>query len=222
MPRIAAALGVVVVVAACIGFNTMRYPVVWEMVAVSHQLPQTSLASEPADASPLESSSTAVKSPAKAPVARPRYICTGDVCRIARADEVSANDSPTHVPAAEVSATAPSPPSQVQDSPAAAATSLPTVKSDDPPECPLRAEPQPAIGKLVPVARPEGTRPAADLLSVSQAKAKGSSQQLASAAGVRRLPPLDCTGTPMSGDPEPLSGQQLPIYPTTTSNHSWQ
>ena len=35
MPRIAAALAVLLTVVTCIGFNTARYPVVWEMVAAS-------------------------------------------------------------------------------------------------------------------------------------------------------------------------------------------
>ena len=41
MPRIAAAVTVVIVMGMCIGFNTFRYPVVWEMVAVAHQPPRS-------------------------------------------------------------------------------------------------------------------------------------------------------------------------------------
>jgi hypothetical protein len=40
MPRIAAAVTVVIVMGMCIGFNTVRYPDVWEMVAVAHQPPR--------------------------------------------------------------------------------------------------------------------------------------------------------------------------------------
>ena len=39
MPRIAAAVTVVIVLGMCIGFNTVRYPAVWKMVAVAHQPP---------------------------------------------------------------------------------------------------------------------------------------------------------------------------------------
>ena len=39
MPRIAAALLVVVTIGACIGFNTKRYPIVWQMAANSPHLP---------------------------------------------------------------------------------------------------------------------------------------------------------------------------------------
>ena len=40
MPRIAAAVTVVIVMGMCIGFNTTRYPAVWKMVAESHQPPR--------------------------------------------------------------------------------------------------------------------------------------------------------------------------------------
>ena len=40
MPRIAAAVTVVIVMGMCIGFNTVRYPAVWEMVAGAHQPPR--------------------------------------------------------------------------------------------------------------------------------------------------------------------------------------
>lgn len=214
MPRIAASLGVVVVVAACIGFNTMRYPVVWDMVAVSHQLPQAGLAFKPADSHATEASSADVELP-KAAVDRPRYVCTGDVCRIARADEVPEVPMP-------LIATAPSPAPRAQESAPAVATSPPTVKSDSLPEQPLRAEPQPAIGRLVPVARPDAAHSSAQLIGASQVKATDPSRELASANGVRRLPPLDRSGTSTSGDPEPASGLQLPIYPTTTFHGAWQ
>ena len=47
MPRIAAALAVVITLAICIGFNTVRYPVVLEMVAQAHQLPPSDKADQP-------------------------------------------------------------------------------------------------------------------------------------------------------------------------------
>ncbi len=47
MPRIAVALGVLASVAFCIGFNTVRYPVVWEML---QQPGLPVFASQPADA----------------------------------------------------------------------------------------------------------------------------------------------------------------------------
>ena len=40
MPRIAAAVTVVIVMGMCIGFNAVRYPAVWEMVAGAHQPPR--------------------------------------------------------------------------------------------------------------------------------------------------------------------------------------
>jgi hypothetical protein len=214
MPRIAASLGVVIVVAACIGFNTMRYPVVWDMVAVSHQLPQAGLALKPADSRATEASSADVKLP-KAAVDRPRYVCTGDVCRLARADEAPEVSMP-------LIASAPSPAPRAQESAPAVATSPLTVKSDGLPEQPLRAEPQPAVGRLVPVARPDAAQSSAKLIGASQVKAAAPSQELASANGVRRLPPLDRIESSTSDDPESASEQQLPIYPTTTFRGAWQ
>jgi len=48
MPRIAAALAVFLTVVTCIGFNTARYPVVWEMLAARDALSQSREADEPA------------------------------------------------------------------------------------------------------------------------------------------------------------------------------
>ncbi|MFH1918658.1 MAG: hypothetical protein ABIP48_02050 [Planctomycetota bacterium] len=48
MPRIAAALAVFLTVVTCIGFNTARYPMVWEMVAARDGLSQSREADEPA------------------------------------------------------------------------------------------------------------------------------------------------------------------------------
>ena len=41
MPRIAAAVTVVIVMGMCIGFNTVRYPAVWKMVAGAQQPPRS-------------------------------------------------------------------------------------------------------------------------------------------------------------------------------------
>jgi len=51
MPKILPALGAVAIIAFSIGFNTARYPIVWEMVGPSAHLPQESNSSEPATAS---------------------------------------------------------------------------------------------------------------------------------------------------------------------------
>ena len=48
MPRIAAALAVFLTAVTCIGFNTARYPVVWEMVASSEGLPKAQESELPA------------------------------------------------------------------------------------------------------------------------------------------------------------------------------
>ena len=47
MPKILPALVAVAVIAFSIGFNTVRYPIVWEMVGPSAHLPEESSSSEP-------------------------------------------------------------------------------------------------------------------------------------------------------------------------------
>jgi hypothetical protein len=47
MPRITAAIAAVALIVFCIGFNTARYPVVWQMVGASPHLPQPGEPSQP-------------------------------------------------------------------------------------------------------------------------------------------------------------------------------
>lgn len=48
MPRIAASLAVFLAVVTCIGFNTARYPAVWEMLATPDESSQSALPKQPA------------------------------------------------------------------------------------------------------------------------------------------------------------------------------
>ena len=57
MPRIAAALVVFATSAFCIGFNIVRYPVVWERIAAGGHLPQSGEPAESAGAEPVASNS---------------------------------------------------------------------------------------------------------------------------------------------------------------------
>lgn len=223
MPRIAASLGVVVVVAACIGFNTMRYPVVREMVAASHQLPQLGQASKPVETLAAKAPSTDGKTPAAATPLHPGYICTGDVCRIATAQEIQqAAQQPAEPlrPVAPAVATE-ARPAQPARSPVAAATPA-TAKPEGSSAQPVPAEPQSAIGMLVPVARPDVSSSPAQLPRASQVKSASTSQQLASAAGVRRLPTIDSAEAYAADASGASIGDQVPIYPTTTTRHSWR
>lgn len=51
MLKILPALGAVAVIAFSIGFNTARYPIVWEMVGPAANMPEESNSSEPIEAS---------------------------------------------------------------------------------------------------------------------------------------------------------------------------
>jgi hypothetical protein len=71
MPRIAAALAVAATLAFCIGFNTIRYPAVWEMIAPSdHAVPSAEAAVATAKPS-AAAESTAATIPGAWPVDRP-------------------------------------------------------------------------------------------------------------------------------------------------------
>ena len=58
MPRIAAALAVFATATFCIGFNIVRYPVVWEKLALSGSFCQTDDSVEPETAEPIADYST--------------------------------------------------------------------------------------------------------------------------------------------------------------------
>ena len=61
MPRIAAAVGVLVLIVFSIGFNTVQYPRVWEMVGATSHLPQSAEPSQPPSiAQPARNSATEV------------------------------------------------------------------------------------------------------------------------------------------------------------------
>jgi len=73
MPKIAAALAVFLTVVTCIGYNTARYPVVWEMVALSDGFTQSRRSEPPApfpesaDSPPSEGLATATTPDESAP-----------------------------------------------------------------------------------------------------------------------------------------------------------
>jgi hypothetical protein len=60
MPKILPALGAVAIIAFSIGFNIVRYPIVWEMVGASAHLPQESAESAMASHSTKHTEPTAV------------------------------------------------------------------------------------------------------------------------------------------------------------------
>lgn len=215
MPRIAASLGVVVVLAACIGFNTMRYPVVWEMAAGFHQLSQVAQTANPAEVESGGNASEDGQAHVAQTPSRPTYICTGDVCRIATPEDVK------KTPAVAAAAGPAVPPEQAVRPSVATDPSVAKQVGSAVSATPVEG-PSP-IGTLVPVTRrPDGTSERSESVQASRTKAAPVSQQLASAAGVRHLPPLDRVEVEAVDTPVPLSGEQVPIYPSTTAKASWR
>jgi len=203
MPRLVASLGVVVALAVCIGFNTVRYPVVWDLVAVSHQLPQADPATKLAKAKPAEVKPAATASAAS----HPGYICTDGVCRMASARENSQPSAPPRPTVSVVTpATSPKPAAAKPAATTKPAATKPAAADKPAAVKPEVSVPQPAVGMLVPVTRPAASSQAATSRSKATNSAKG---------GVRRLPALDQMETPAADASQPQVGEQLPIYPTT-------
>lgn len=67
MPRFAAALAVFLTAVTCIGFNTARYPAVWDMVASNAGRAKTQQPEEPAEAAQSVAVSQSTASPQSAP-----------------------------------------------------------------------------------------------------------------------------------------------------------
>jgi hypothetical protein len=96
MPRIAAALGVVITIAACIGFNTVRYPIVLEMAACSGDLGELMEKSPPATEEQDSDAATSVtpvlaalSGSADDPAHSPQYPdCSWDQCKSDRTSDV--------------------------------------------------------------------------------------------------------------------------------------
>jgi hypothetical protein len=71
----------------------------------------------------------------------------------------------------------------------------------------VAAIPEPALGMLVPVARPAASSPSG---ASAHPKATGSGK-----GSVRRLPSLDQAETPAADSSQSQPGGQVPIYPAT-------
>ena len=162
MPRSAATILGLVLVASSIGFNSVRYPVVWEMIG-------------PARAN--ESTQPAAASQAEKP------------------------DSPTTQPPAP-------PPGQpakpIEMKPASEAAEQRAVQNG------VAAKVVLAGGNDAAAAEPGVRKPLIPVTPVSMAG------RPADAAAIRRLPPVEQSGTnPVSAQGGDLSAGSIPVYPTT-------
>ena len=218
MPRIAAALAVLLTVVTCIGFNTARYPMVWDMVAGSGDLTQSRQSEESA----AFSQSTAA--PQSATVAR------------ISAYPIDGASGELRVESGEAIATEGAPIAAGEWGPIeSVARRLAPEKADfgkDPvaPEaCPKRPVEASASAKyasspvdaaaLVPVKSPYAGR------EISAKIGAGSSTSSSAVAGAddrkptsktRRLPPVDAVTSVAGADSRPPRlDDSIPIYPTT-------
>ena len=116
MPRSAATILAFLLVAGSIGFNTVRYPVVWEMVgpARAGESVQPAVASQPEKAEPPPQQPALPPSPAAKPIeVEPAAEMTGKImedhtvsgeAKSARDDDAAAADSQTQKPLVPVAA----------------------------------------------------------------------------------------------------------------------
>jgi len=199
MPRIAASLMVVFTVAACIGFNTARYPLVWEMTASAHHFPQAAEGTGSAES-------------------HPHVVCEGDVCRIVPPSTSTPTARAPAIPNPLPLALAASKPAKSPPPPRQRSLTQPAATREDPkpPAAPAgNSAPQPAPAGLVPVTRPPVAEPAAQTPALL-ASAKPSAHAASALPDcIRRLPPLDRVETLDSAGQPPLPEDQIPLYPAT-------
>lgn len=206
MPRIAASLAAVITLAVCIGFNTVRYPIVWEMVACAHRTPLSQ------QASVSQPSPSALSLPAES---HPGYVCSDGVCRLI---EPEAPQPAT--PSKQVETT---PPAilTVDQHPRSTPTATPAtpvaLKQTQPASQALPAEPPAEAAALVPVARPpRQCKPVAHSTPRTTEVQAAKADPPASGLRVRHLPPVDPVATLQPPDQETLPLGQIPIYPSTS------
>jgi hypothetical protein len=208
MPRPATVLLGLILVACSIGFNTMRYPVVWEMVgpAQTHPSAQSAAATQSEKAEPSVPSQQA--EPPPAPPAKPIEAPTATASTDGVGAGNAGGDSPMDANAKN--GTAPEKSGMKTGTGAA----ISGASGGAPPQDP--AEP-------VSVFTPNGTpvsagekdaRPA--LVPVTQVGSSGTmGSRAAVGADIRRLPPVGQTGLGPAASAAMTYGGPIPIYPTT-------
>jgi hypothetical protein len=229
MPRIAVALGVLGAVAFCIGFNTVRYPVVWDMLqqpglpvpasqpadapspaAPATKPPQLAAKSTPSTGSASKTTAGAGKRapPAASHADSEPEFCTADgFCQIAAGPRPTTQKGPSPVPksGADLSASLPGLPRDasldgLKDRTPDSGLRTP-ASSLQPPDSSLRP-PESTLAPAARVARVE--RP---LVPVPEGPP---------ARTLRPLPPVDESAAAASSPAAPPpAGASTPFYPTT-------
>lgn len=191
MPRSAATILGLALVAFSIGFNTVRYPVVWEMVSPARASEKV----KPSAPSPPEEPASRPPAPPQRPAPPPR-----------KAEPIAVKPAPkppAAKPAPKVAAAKPAPKvakkSRADDSRSTSSGPASDRAAANDKAAPAEVKPQ---KPLVPVTQ------------VSPANAPVS--EATSAAVLHRLPPVEPTDA-NSASPQPavFSGGSIPVYPAT-------
>lgn len=201
MPRIAASVGVFVLIVFSIGFNMVRYPAVWEMVDGSSHLPQLSESSRP----------EAAPEPASAP--QPEVAVRPTVSWQATSIPLPADD--------QESPRQPSPTVREESQPAADAQGsnddVPGAEDND---VGFLQEVKPSAKYASSAGQPETAAPSASggllVQPVRSEVERESAAQPRPQQEVRRLPPVDPFSRPVA-DPHAFQSSRgpIPIYPTS-------
>jgi hypothetical protein len=218
MPRLPGALAVLLTMGVCIGFNTIRYPVVWQMVSEANRWPASPAsgaaegsgsAAAPAgnsQATPCSRTCEAIHvepglsgpipTTAAAPPPKTRVVCNGSMCCLVKEEPAPQPAAPQPAPAVA------KPGSAARDAAPVAAVASGTLEA-------MVAAP------LVPIVRPPKPPVGATVLSSSFEATEIDPDRLAQDK-VRRLPPTDRIFPAPSASPqEPLPADQVPFYPST-------
>jgi hypothetical protein len=204
MPKILPALGTVLIIAASIGFNTMRYPIVWEMTGPSTEPAENSEAAEAESAASSTPAALAVESAATSP---------------SHAEDKARPPEPPETPVAKTGGDLP------VEKPATAAIAANETKSS------VEAQANPLESAQIVKAEParrEETPPMTKLVPITIGLISGNAGQTAAArpgedaarpaddAGVRRLPPVEPSQPlPAGRYAAEYRAAPLVIYPST-------
>ena len=215
MPRLPGALAVLLTMSVCIGFNTIRYPVVWQCVAPSNPWPSSASpevgpvagAAKVADSPPAAASNVQTAPP------KMRVVCNGSVCCLVKETvqpPASHDPLPPRVDSLLTSLT------KAEAKAAPAAGRLGSASRD---AAPIAALPRDSLeatvaAPLVPIVRPP--KPAAATVLTSAFETLEGDRDRLAQDKVRRLPPADRVFPAQGASARRTSagpGSLLPVQP---------
>jgi hypothetical protein len=225
MPRLPGALALLLTMCVCIGFNTIRYPVVWQFVAPSNPWPSSASpeVGPAVGAAKVANSPAAAASDVQTAPPKMRVVCNGSVCCLVKETvqpktppPASHDPLPPRVDSLLTSFTR-------AEAKAAPAAGRPGSASRD--AAPIAALPRDApeatiAAPLVPIVRPPKPAVAATVLTSAFETLEGDRDRLAQDK-VRRLPPADRVFPAQGASAQDeLPPDQVPFYPSTGARRS--